>query len=200
VKTEADELSELGVPTVLRDGSRVRIRQWRPADRELLVSGFHQLSPTSSYRRFLSASPVLTPGLLRELTDIDHRDAEAILALDERGREGLGIARYVRCADRADVAELAVTVIDDWQGRGVGTLLLDVVSARAREEGIRTFTALMLTDNHRMRRLLNHLGPVRTIDTEPPTVEVEVSIPPARVAHALMTLLRGEAAPQRRSA
>jgi hypothetical protein len=49
-----------GLPVVLRDGSRVRIRQWRPYDRELLVNGFYRLSPTSSYRRFLSASPVLT--------------------------------------------------------------------------------------------------------------------------------------------
>ena len=55
-----EDPTALGVPVVLRDSSRVRIRQWSPSDRELLVGGFYRLSATSSYRRFLSASPVLT--------------------------------------------------------------------------------------------------------------------------------------------
>ena len=53
-----------------------------------------------------------------------------------------------------------MTVIDDWQGRGLGTLLLEVISARAREEGITTFTALMLAINEEMLDILRHLDPV----------------------------------------
>jgi GNAT superfamily N-acetyltransferase len=185
-----EKSTALGAPVVLRDGSRVRIRQWSPSDRELLVGGFYRLSPTSSYRRFLSASPVLTGQVVHALTDIDHRDHEAIVALDEHGKEGLGIAHYDRSLERPDVAEVALTVIDDWQGRGLGTLLLEVISARARQEGINTVTALMLAENRRMRDLLNRLGPVRVIDVERDTVEVEVAISYAGVAPELRELLR----------
>lgn len=146
MKTSTDELTALGTPVVLRDGLCVRIRQWRPSDAELLKSGFYRLSPNSSYRRFLTVSPVLTTAMLDDLTDVDHRDTEAMLALDERGREGLGIARYAHDAERPDVAEIALTVIDDWQGRGLGTLLLRVICARARDEGIKTFAAFMLAE------------------------------------------------------
>ena len=154
------------------------------------MGGFYHLSPTSSYRRFLSASPVLTDQMLHALTDIDHRDHEAIIALDEHGREGLGIAHYVRSLERPAVAEVALTVVDDWQGRGLGTFLLELISARARQEGIRTFTALMLAENRRMRHLLKRLGPVRVIDEERGTVEVEVAIPHAGAAPELRKLLR----------
>jgi GNAT superfamily N-acetyltransferase len=77
--------------------------------------------------------PKLTEGMVRYLTEIDHHDHEAIIALDEQTGEGIGVARYVRDQERPEVAEVAVTVIDDWQGRGLGTLLLEVISARARE-------------------------------------------------------------------
>ena len=73
-----------------------------------------------------------------------------MIALDEKTGEGLGVARYVRNPERPDAAEVAVTVIDDRQGKGIGTLLLEVLSARAREEGIATFTALMLAANEAM--------------------------------------------------
>ena len=186
----AEDLTALGEPISLRDGSRVRIRQARPSDAQLLVRGFYRLSPSSSYRRFFSASPVITQEMVNDLTDIDHRDHEAIVALDQRGTEGLGIAHYLRSPERADTAELALTVIDDWQGRGLGTLLLEVISARACQEGIKTFTALMLAENHEMRGLLERLGPVRIIDEALGTVEVEVPIPAVRLAPALRKLLR----------
>jgi GNAT superfamily N-acetyltransferase len=79
--------------------------------------------------------------MVRYLTEVDHHDHEAIVALDEESGEGIGVARYVRTRERPEVAEVAVTVVDDWQGRGLGTRLLEVVSARAREEDIRSFTA-----------------------------------------------------------
>jgi len=186
----AKELAALGVPVALRDGSRVRIRQWRPSDGQLLVRGFYRLSPTSSYRRFLSASPLLTTEMMRGLTDIDHRDHEAMVALDERGGEGLGIAHYVRSPERPEVAEVALTVIDDWQGRGLGTMLLEAIGARARQQGINSFTALMLAENNEMRGLLERLGPLRTIGQARSTVEVEVPIPAGDVGPALRELLR----------
>jgi GNAT superfamily N-acetyltransferase len=185
-----DELVTVGAPAVLRDGSGVRIRQGHSSDKELLLRGFERLGPESRYRRFLAPMPDLSEGMVRYLTEIDHHDHEAMIALDEATGEGIGVARYVRDAERPDVAEVAVTVIDDWQGRGLGTLLLEMISARAREEGITTFTALMLATNQEMIDLLSRLDPVRIVDREPGRVEVEAPIPPIGVAPALKKLLQ----------
>jgi hypothetical protein len=83
-----------------------------------------------------------------------------------------------------------VTVIDDWQGRGVGTLLLEVLSVRAREEGITTFTALMLATNQEMMDVLEALGPVRIVDRELGTVEIEMPNPRVGLSPVLKKLLR----------
>jgi len=185
-----DELIRVGAPVTLRDGSRVRIRQGHRSDRELLLHGFERLSPESRYRRFLVPVAELTDEMVSYLTEVDHHDHEAMIALDEETGEGIGVARYVRNADRPDVAELAVTVIDDWQGRGLGTLLVEVLSARARAEGITTFSALMLAQNDEMMDLLRHLDPVRIIDQELGTVEIEVPIPDIGLAPTLKRVLQ----------
>ena len=185
-----DDVVVDGVPVALRDGSHVRIRQGRRSDRELLLRGFQRLSPESRYRRFLAAMPRLTEATVRQLTGIDHFDHEAVIALDKEGTEALAVAEYVRDPERPDAAEVAVTVIDDWQGRGLGTLLLEVISARARQEGVRTFTAWMLAQNREMMDLFQHLGPVQVVDREAGTVEIELAIPAAGVAPELRELLR----------
>ncbi len=190
----SNDLVVNGAPIALRDGSHVRIRQGRRADRELLLRGFQRLSPESRYRRFLAPMPRLPGAAVRHLTDIDHHDHEAMIALDETGTEALGDAFYVRDPERSGAAEVAVTVVDDWQGRGLGTLLLEVISARAREEGVRTFTAWMLARNQEMMDLFHHLGPVQVLDREAGTVEIEVAIPAAGVAPELRELLRLAAA------
>jgi GNAT superfamily N-acetyltransferase len=184
------ELVALGAPISLCDSSHVRIRQGHHTDRGLLLRGFERLSPESRYRRFLAPMKELTESTIRYLTEIDHHNHEAMIALDERTGEGIGVARYVRNPQRPDVAELAVMVIDDWQRRGVGTLLLEVISARAREEGITRFTGLMLATNKEMMDLLQELGPVRIVDQDLGTVEIEVPIPPIGLAPALRKLIR----------
>jgi len=185
-----DELVALGAPITLRDGSHVRIRQGHHADRDLLLRGFERLSPESRYRRFLVPTAELSESTIRYLTEIDHHDHEAMIALDELSGEGIGVARYVRDPDHPDMAEVAVTVIDDWQNRGVGTLLLEVISARARAEGITRFTALMLATNREMMDLLQELDSVRIVDQELGTVEIEVPIPSAGLAPALRKMIR----------
>ena len=184
------ELVTLGAPIKLRDGSRIRIRQGHRSDAELLLRAFQHLSPESRYRRFLMAMPQLSEEMVRYLTEIDHHEHEAMIALDERTGEGIGVARYVRNRERPDTAEVAVTVIDDWQGRGVGTLLLEVICGRAREDGIRTFTAVMLATNQEMMDVFRALGPVRIVDREAGTVEIEMPIPTIGVPAALKKLLQ----------
>ena len=155
-----DDMVVDGVPVALRDGSHVRIRQGRRSDRELLLRGFQRLSPESRYWRFLAAMPRLTEATVRQLTGIDHRDHEAVIALDEEGTEALGVALRARpraagCGRgrRHRGRRLA--------GRGLGTLLLEVISARA-QEGVRTFTAWMLAQNREMMDLFQpRAGPGR---------------------------------------
>jgi GNAT superfamily N-acetyltransferase len=185
-----NELVILGAPVALRDGSHVRVRQGHRSDKELLQRGFQRLSPESRYRRFLAPTPELTEAMVRYLIEIDHHDHEAIIALDGETGEGAGVVRYFRLTERRDAAEFAVTVIDDWQRRGLGTLLLEVISARAREESITTFTALMLACNQEMMGLLNSLGPVRIVDQDSGTVEIEMPIPAVGLSPALSKLLR----------
>ena len=174
----------------LRDGSRVKVRPVRRSDAGLLLRGFERLSEESRYRRFLCSMPELSESMVRYLTDVDHHDHEAVVALDPGTGEGVGVARYVRDSAEPTRAEAAVTVIDDWQGRGLGTLLLELMAVRAREEGINRFTALMLASNDEMMGLLESLGPVRVVDREAGTVEVEAPLPAGGLSPELRNLLK----------
>ena len=178
----------------LRDGSTVQVRPIEPSDRALLRRGLERLSEESRYRRFLSPVPRLTGAQLRYLTDVDHHDHEALIALEPASGEAVGVARYVRTAPTA--AEFAVTVIDDWQGRGLGSALLDLLAGRAREEGIARFGALLLAGNEEMLQLVRRLGPVRVLTQEQGTVAVEGVLPPGGAGERLRSILRLAAAGQ----
>jgi RimJ/RimL family protein N-acetyltransferase len=171
-------MTEGGVPVFARDGSCVRIRQLHRGDRGLWQQGFEHLGAESRYRRFLSPTPQASDRMVRALTELDHRDHDAVIAIDASG-EGIGVARYARDPSRPDFAELALTIVDEWQGLGVGTLLLGALCGRAREEGVATFTAVMLASNREMMNALQRLGPVRVVDRQAGTVEVEVANPAA---------------------
>jgi RimJ/RimL family protein N-acetyltransferase len=143
---------------VLRDGSAVLIRPVRGADAPLLADGFARLSERSRRLRFLGRKRTLTEADLRFFTDVDHRDHEALGALDHVRGGGVGIARYVRDRENPAAAEIAVTIVDDWQGRGLGTELLARLAERAREEGIRRFTAVVTDGNPAASGLLRSSG------------------------------------------
>jgi GNAT superfamily N-acetyltransferase len=176
----------------LRDGSRVRIRPIEPGDREDLADGFARLSPDSRYRRFLAPKPRLTEADLDRFTRIDHHDHEALVAMDAETGVGVAVARYVRTGP--DRAEPAVAVADDWQGRGLGTVLLDALADRAREEGVTTFCATVLATNTPALALLEGAGRA-TRTQEGREVVVDVELPAAEGAGpGLVALLRGVAA------
>ena len=162
-------------PVVLRDGSAVLIRQVRSTDAPLLADGFARLSAASRQMRFLGVKKELSAAELRYFTDVDHHDHEALGALDRAGGHGVGIARYVRDADDPQAAEIAVTIVDDWQGRGLGTELLAQLSDRARQEGIRRFTALTDPGNVAVAALLRNAG-ARLVGRGRGTVEYEIML------------------------
>jgi GNAT superfamily N-acetyltransferase len=162
-------------PVVLRDGSGVLVRPVRSTDAPLLAEGFARLSERSRRMRFLGKKDELSAAELRYYADVDHHDHEALVALDPADGRGAGVARYVRDADGLQAAEIALTIADDWQGRGLGTELLARLSYRARQEGICRFTAVVSYDNVPMGMLLSSVGAVET-DRSFGTVEYEIAL------------------------
>jgi RimJ/RimL family protein N-acetyltransferase len=142
----------------LKDGGEVLIRPVQTEDQPLVAKAYARLSPDSRQRRFLAAPDRLTDEDLRYLTEIDHVRHEALAALDPETGEIVGEARYVRVPGDREAAEVAAVVIDDWQGRGVGTQLLLALTDRARENGVRRYTAVVSVDNQPVRDTLDRLG------------------------------------------
>ena len=137
------------------------VRALRPDDAPGLAEAFEQLSETSRYRRFFTAKPHLSEQTLAFLTDVDHHDHEALVAVAPDSGQLVGVARFIRIPGEPDLAEVAVTVIDSWQRRGLGTALLRELAQRAAEEGIRHFTAEMLAENKPMLTLARRPGTPR---------------------------------------
>jgi GNAT superfamily N-acetyltransferase len=144
----------------LRDGTPVLIRPIRADDRTALADGFRRLSPESRYLRFHHLASSLSERQLKFFTEVDHRDHEALVALDLDADEdpGMGVARYLRLKDEPQVAEAAITVLDEYQGRGVGTLLLAVLVGEARDNGITVFRNYVLAENAPMLEIFHQLG------------------------------------------
>jgi RimJ/RimL family protein N-acetyltransferase len=162
----------------LRSGQRVLIRAVRPADAPGLAEAFEQLSETSRYRRFFAVKPRLSEQSLAYFTEVDHHDHEAVVAVAPGSGQLVGVARFIRNPAEPDRAEVAVTVIDSWQQRGVGTVLLRELAHRAAEEGIRQFTAEILAENQPMLTLAHQLGPAETAYSGS-TVSARIDLPPA---------------------
>jgi RimJ/RimL family protein N-acetyltransferase len=156
----------------------VLIRPVQSADASLLADGFARLSARSRQLRFLGPKQELSPAELRYFTEVDHHDHEALGALNYADGRGVGIARYVRDADDSQAAEIAVTIVDDWQGRGLGTELVAQLSDRARSEGIRRFTALVAADNPAMTGLLRHVR-ADLVRRERGALQYEIMLGPA---------------------
>jgi RimJ/RimL family protein N-acetyltransferase len=147
----------------LPDGAPVLIRPIRADDKRMLTDGLRRLSDESVHRRFLTPKRSFSRAELRYLTEVDGRDHVALVAEHPSGpaRRLIAVARFVRLAEDPHAAEVAITVADDWQGRGLGSLLSEQLAAEARRVGIRRFTATMAANNvpaHRlMARLTDHL-------------------------------------------
>lgn len=161
----------------LRDGSTVIVRAVRPDDRGLFVAGFERMSDESRYRRFMSHKKKLSDRELEFFTRLDHDTHEAIGAIDVSTGEGAGVARMHREPGDPTVAEAAVTVVDEWQGRGIGGLLLERLTRRAREIGVERFEATLFTDNRAMLHLFERLGCLRSHREGLDVLAIDVALP-----------------------
>lgn len=171
-----------GPPTphihALRDGTRVLIRPLDPADRDELVERYRTLSSRSRRLRFVSAPSTLSPALLDHLLDVDFVDRYAVVAtlVDEPDSPSVGVARYFRSHDEPTHADAAVTVVDEHQARGIGTLLLTELVRAAIEGGVDCFTADVLWENHDLLARLRAVGAV-VVPGEPGLASVRMPMP-----------------------
>jgi len=143
---------------VVEDGLSVLIRPIESADKRRLAAAFDRLSPETRYRRFFAPLQRLSGQDLRYLTEIDHHDHEALVAVNPENGAIIGAARYVRSEDPSE-AEVAVVVGDPWQRKGVGSALLEHLVERARAAGIDHFVALVLSENEDALEVFRHLAP-----------------------------------------
>ena len=131
----------------LRDGASITVRPVAPEDKPLLVDVFGRLTEESRYWRFFMNLRALSPAMLADFTEVDHSDHEAVIAIDASSGRALGVARYGRLSEDPEAAEVAVAVVDDWHRRGVARTLLAELSARAQQEAVRRFVAIVRADN-----------------------------------------------------
>lgn len=191
-------VEEMSRREVLSDGQPVLIRPLLYSDRFELAAGFAELSPRSRRRRFFNAPEALDDAELEYLTNLDYHDHFALAAVleDRPVPKGVGVARYIREADDPEVAEVAVTVLDAYQRRGIGTLLTRTLGEVAARNGIRSFVNYVQWENAATIALLTD-EPCRITPAEPGVARVEVELP-ARVAEVpdrdLHRLIRAYAA------
>jgi GNAT superfamily N-acetyltransferase len=156
------------------DGRRLTLRLLQPGDAELLTRFFWRLSGETVYRRFFYPNRLPNDTLLKKLVDVDHCDREALIALDDKGI--VGVARYG--TDNGGSHDVAVVVADDWQGRGLGGMLIRRLAHIARMRGIASFHATMLGNNGRAQSLVRGLSPHVTMRFESGYVEADIPLRP----------------------
>ncbi len=145
------------IPIRVRDGTHLMLRPVLPGDDERTMHGHIQFSSETLYRRFMTAR-VPTPALLQYLAEVDYVDHFVWVVTD--GDDPVADARFVRDESDPTVAEIAFTVADDYQGRGIGSFLISALSIAARVDGVERFSARMLSDNAPMRAIMDHYGAV----------------------------------------
>jgi RimJ/RimL family protein N-acetyltransferase len=149
-------------PVELADGAALRLRPIRPDDEPRLVELFHRLSPRTVYQRFFRAYDRLPEDWYRSFANVDYQTRLALVAEDQgTSRPSLrAVARYEPSV-KPDTSEVALVVEDGWQGRGLGSLMLDALLAAAVARGRRRFTADILADNRAMLRVLSRLADIK---------------------------------------
>jgi len=145
----------------LPDGVNLTIRPIRPEDAEIEREFVRRLSPRSRYFRFMQAVSELSQSMLVRFTQIDYDREMALIAVVEAEAEGggelqVGVARYTVNPDQAS-CEFALTVADEWQGRGIGWQLMHELMDVARLRGIGRIQGEVLAENSPMLSLMERL-------------------------------------------
>ncbi|HVA42233.1 MAG TPA: GNAT family N-acetyltransferase [Acidimicrobiales bacterium] len=167
---------------VLSDGGTLHLRPIRSEDADRLVELHSRLSPTTIYYRFFSYHPRLADKEVARFTQVDYSDRMAFVAVAGPGQL-VAVARYDRVPG-SDSAEAAFVVDDPYQGKGLGTLLLEHLAAYARAQGLHRFVADTLADNRAMRDVFRHAGFAETSKFDGGVVRITLDLQPTSEAVA----------------
>jgi CRP-like cAMP-binding protein len=144
------------IPVKVRDGSELLLRPVLPGDSERTMQGHVRFSSETLYRRFMSAR-VPSPALMDYLAEVDYVDHFVWVMTDQDGNP-MADARFVRDDHNPTIAEIAFTVADAYQGRGIGSFLIAALSVAAQVDGVERFSGRMLADNLAMRTIMDRYG------------------------------------------
>ena len=159
-----------------RTGLRVLLRPVRITDEAMLKSFFYSLSDKSMYTRFMSARKDMPHERLQEYTVIDYTREMVILAVTEQpAEEVVGLAEYYMDEDYL-TANVAFTVRDEFQNKGVGTELLNYIVHLARREGLHALTAEVLIENRPMMRVFEKLKLPMDVHTGEHVIELKIAL------------------------
>lgn len=177
VRTARQRLAALTTPIPIRDRDRVGllVRPVLPGDRERTLHGAVHFSNDTLYGRFMSARTP-SPQLLHYLAEVDyvHHFVWVVTTLDGTP---VADARFVRDQHAPAVAEIAFTVADKYQGRGLGTFLMGALAVAARAAGVEKLTARVLANNLSMRAMLDRHGALWQRDDDPGVVTTVIDVP-----------------------
>ncbi|MCB0310005.1 MAG: GNAT family N-acetyltransferase, partial [Bdellovibrionales bacterium] len=156
-----DDRKHYKVDGRLKDGTPVHLRSVTPQDKAGLDKLFHRLSARSVYYRFFQTPEKLSDKQLSSFTELDFKERAAIVAIDPKGSkdEIIGVGRYAVIHGSSPVrADIAFAVEDRFQGRGIGTLLLEHLTTLAEAAGVVEFEAQVLGENNRMLEVFAKSG------------------------------------------
>lgn len=178
-----EDLDQCKLGVVLKDGSVVQLRPIQPSDEEKLLALFYRLSRHTVYLRFHHVLKHMSKEEVRRFCAVDYSDSFALVATTVRAGEEriIAVGRYHRLPGR-DAAEVAFVVEDEYQGKGIGTHLLEQLAAMARRNEIRTFEGEVLAENREMMRVLEDSGFRITRETEEGVYRVVLDLLPTPVS------------------
>jgi RimJ/RimL family protein N-acetyltransferase len=173
----AQEFAAYSASEVLRNGRRIEFRALRPDDKDELLAAVRRASPQSMFRRFFAAKRDFSNQEIAFFLNIDFATHVALVAVaDEGGRPAIvGGGRYI--ISDPGKAEVAFVIIDEYQGQGIGSMLLRHLSAIARTAGVKEFTAEVLPENRPMLKVFEKSGLDVTMTREPGVVHVVLRLP-----------------------
>jgi acetyltransferase len=152
-----------------------------PSDRRAVAFSMRHLGERSLQQRYLGAVRQVPESELDRLTRLDHWHHEALIAWSPVPRTPIGVAEYVRLTE-FDQAEIAVAVVDGWQGRGIGRALMSALQVRALAAGIRNFIATMQSGNRAALAVARELGPSYRVGRYLDTVELRIELSSSRAS------------------
>jgi acetyltransferase len=171
--------ADLATEERLADGTRATLRPIRPEDATLEEEFIAGLSPESMHLRFLSALRTLTPQMLARFTHVDYDREMAFVALIEQGarQREIGVCRYVTLPD-GESCEYAIVVADEWQGKGLGRIMMRRLIEVAQARGLKSMVGFVHASNGPMFDLCTRLGFVAAREADDPTLRrVTLALP-----------------------